>query len=105
MADTDEYEDAGEVEADTEAAEYDYAAAEDEDYDYEAVEDTDYFSDGSGDGGDTEYIDTEDTSYDYEDYGVVDAPVDLPLGNFIYFKYLCVYLLVMNACHVPHDVM
>ena len=81
MADTDEYEDAGEVEADTETAEYDYAAAEDEDYDYEAVEDTDYFSDGSGDGGDTEYIDTEDTSYDYEDYGVVDAPVELPLGN------------------------
>ena len=94
MADTDEYEDTGEVEADTEAAEYDYAAAEDEDYDYEAVEATDYFSDGSGDGGDTEYIDTEDTSYDYEDYGVVDAPVDLPLGNLYYQISTC-----LPTCH------
>ena len=94
MADTDEYEDAGEAEADTETAEYDYAAAEDEDYDYEAVEDTDYFSDGSGDGGDTEYIDTEDTSYDYEDYGVVDAPVDLPLGNLYHQISMC-----LPTCH------
>ena len=67
-----------------EVVDYDEYAG-DNDYDYQIDEDEDYFSEGSGaqeeEESDTEYVDVEDTSYDYEDYGVVNAPVDLPLGK------------------------
>ena len=66
-----------------EVIDYDEYAG-DNDYDYQIDEDEDYFSEGSGaqeEESDTEYVDVEDTSYDYEDYGVVNTPVDLPLGK------------------------
>ena len=68
-----------------EVVDYDEYAG-DNDYDYPIDEDEDYFSEGSGaqeEESDTEYVDVEDTTYDYEDYGVVSAPVDLPLGRMI----------------------
>ena len=66
-----------------EVIDYDEYAG-DSDYDYQIDEDEDYFSEGSGaqeEQSDTEYVDVEDETYDYEDYGEVSTPVDLPLGN------------------------
>ena len=66
-----------------EVVDYDEYAG-DSDYDYQIDEDEDYFIEGSGaqdEQSDTEYVDVEDSTYDYEDYGDVSTPVDLPLGN------------------------